>query len=252
MSVIDLVAKAVSRPAGRIVEAPVREIVEEALRHASLASPQDVQGLRSDLAKFTAQLHELRNQLSSLTDSVKAVQSEVENAEMLAHEANRKAEAALAMAREGEVHDLARDAANQANAAQEAVIAALAKLSALETRQAPPADPPVASPAATPPADEDDDDSRPGRKSLEHLGCKVEGCTEQHRSKGFCSRHYQAWRRSKLDGYVAPLGLISHEGRVVRVPVSYEGDAYTISGKGRAMKIRIGKNNVDYDVVNRA
>jgi hypothetical protein len=31
--------------------------------------------------------------------------------------------------------------------------------------------------------------------------CKVEGCNEPHRSRGFCGRHYQQWRRGKLLGY---------------------------------------------------
>jgi hypothetical protein len=31
--------------------------------------------------------------------------------------------------------------------------------------------------------------------------CKVDGCTEPYRSKGFCGRHYQAWRRGSLAGF---------------------------------------------------
>jgi hypothetical protein len=33
--------------------------------------------------------------------------------------------------------------------------------------------------------------------------CKVEGCNEPYRSKGFCGRHYQQWRRGRLLGYDA-------------------------------------------------
>lgn len=246
---IDLVAKAVSRPAGRVVEAPVREIVEEALRHANLVNPQDVQAVRTELTKLTAQLHELRNQLGALTDAVKAVQSEVEGAESLARDASRMAEGALALAREGEAHQMAKDAASQANAAQQALSAALARLAALESQHGSPAAPPAPVAAPAHPPAEDDDESRPGRKSLEHLGCKVEGCTEHHRSKGFCSRHYQAWRRSRLEDYVGPMGIIVHDGHSYRVAVALEAEAYAISGKGKSLKIKIGKGNVDYDVV---
>lgn len=31
--------------------------------------------------------------------------------------------------------------------------------------------------------------------------CKVDGCTDPYRSKGFCGRHYQAWRRGSLAGF---------------------------------------------------
>jgi len=30
------------------------------------------------------------------------------------------------------------------------------------------------------------------------LTCKVAGCDEPYRSKGFCARHYQQWRRGRL------------------------------------------------------
>jgi len=33
--------------------------------------------------------------------------------------------------------------------------------------------------------------------------CKVDGCTDPYRSKGFCGRHYQAWRRGSLAGFPA-------------------------------------------------
>jgi hypothetical protein len=36
--------------------------------------------------------------------------------------------------------------------------------------------------------------------------CRVPGCTERHRAKGFCARHYQQWRRSSLDNFVGPDG----------------------------------------------
>jgi hypothetical protein len=31
--------------------------------------------------------------------------------------------------------------------------------------------------------------------------CQVRGCTGDVRSKGFCSKHYQAWRRGRLEGF---------------------------------------------------
>ena len=37
-------------------------------------------------------------------------------------------------------------------------------------------------------------------------GCRVAGCDNNHRSKGFCSPHYQRWRRGTLPGFVMPDG----------------------------------------------
>ena len=31
--------------------------------------------------------------------------------------------------------------------------------------------------------------------------CAVEGCHEKVRSRGLCGRHYQQWRRGRLEGY---------------------------------------------------
>lgn len=31
--------------------------------------------------------------------------------------------------------------------------------------------------------------------------CKVPGCNAPYRSKGFCGRHYQQWRRGRLEGF---------------------------------------------------
>lgn len=38
-------------------------------------------------------------------------------------------------------------------------------------------------------------------KLSESKTCKVDGCTDAYRSKGFCGRHYQAWRRGSLAGF---------------------------------------------------
>lgn len=32
-------------------------------------------------------------------------------------------------------------------------------------------------------------------------GCKVPGCTGQHRARGFCGKHYQMWTRGTLPGF---------------------------------------------------
>ena len=36
------------------------------------------------------------------------------------------------------------------------------------------------------------------------LFCKVPECEERYRSKGFCARHYQQWRRGRLEAFPYP------------------------------------------------
>lgn len=38
-----------------------------------------------------------------------------------------------------------------------------------------------------------------GRPSKKHLVCEAPGCNEPHRSKGFCSTHYQRHRRNTIE-----------------------------------------------------
>ena len=46
------------------------------------------------------------------------------------------------------------------------------------------------------------DRSRVGRPRLDRK-CKVPGCGFPHVAQGFCSKHYQAWRRRKMNGAAA-------------------------------------------------
>ena len=81
------------------------------------------------------------------------------------------------------------------------------------------------------------------------LGCKVHGCKDEHRSKGFCSKHYQGWRRGKIAGYVGPEGLVTHGKGTVQVDKKLGGNAAKFSGKGKAMKVMVNKNSVSYKLV---
>lgn len=68
--------------------------------------------------------------------------------------------------------------------------------------------------------------------------CIVVDCGGLVRSKGFCSAHYQQWRRGTLDGFVGQDGHVRVGKRTVRVsddfggrPVTMEGDVLLIDGK---------------------
>jgi hypothetical protein len=75
---------------------------------------------------------------------------------------------------------------------------------------------------------------------LSHLTCQIHGCKADHRSKGFCSKHYQTWRRGMLKGYVGPKGAITQGKINILVDKKLSGKAYKSSGKGKTLQITVG------------
>lgn len=61
--------------------------------------------------------------------------------------------------------------------------------------------------------------------------CRVADCGQLVRSKGFCSAHYQQWRRGTLKGFVGQDGLAEVEGRIVHLPPDHAGGAVTVDGR---------------------
>jgi outer membrane murein-binding lipoprotein Lpp len=63
--------------------------------------------------------------------------------------------------------------------------------------------PPTSSAQMEPPPSKPAEKKAPGTRAKErnktrNKGCKVKGCPNKHRSKGFCNKHYQQWRRGTL------------------------------------------------------
>ena len=61
--------------------------------------------------------------------------------------------------------------------------------------------------------------------------CHVDGCDLPVRSKGFCAKHYQAWRRGRLSGFIDPEGmlLLDDKGLKVKVDKRYGAEAATFT-----------------------
>ena len=183
MAIREIVAGIIAGPAGRVVEAPVREIVHEVLRQHNLARPEDlhrvnseVTGLRGEVQSLQGRVDDLLNKLDTLTAPAKAAPKPA------AKKAAPKKAAPKPAAKKG----------------------------------------------------------KRGRPSLSHLTCKIHGCKGDHRSKGFCSKHYQTWRRGMLKGYVGPKGAITHGKTQLIVDKKLSGKAYKTSGKGKTLKITVG------------
>lgn len=141
MSLTDLFASRLSRPAGRVLDAPIRDIVHEVLKEHGYASPAEVQALRDEVRDMRGRVDGMEKRLADL--------------QHLAEQA--RAEANLA---------------RQARASEAPV--------------------PAAAPSTPAPAP---------LSAAPRGGCQVPGCNETVRSKGFCSAHYQQWRRGTLAGF---------------------------------------------------
>ncbi|MDG1480502.1 MAG: hypothetical protein P8R54_12975 [Myxococcota bacterium] len=86
MPIRDILAAALSRPAGRVVDGPVRDIVNEILADHGYASPAelaalkaDADGLRGRLGSVDARLAELESAAVALQESVDALRAELAN-----------------------------------------------------------------------------------------------------------------------------------------------------------------------------
>ncbi|MCB9779033.1 MAG: hypothetical protein H6742_10750 [Alphaproteobacteria bacterium] len=78
MPLSDVISAALSGPAGRIVEGPVRNIVAEVLRDHGYASPAEVQALKDDLTGLQDTISSLSAQVAALTAQAEALKAEAD------------------------------------------------------------------------------------------------------------------------------------------------------------------------------
>lgn len=63
-------------------------------------------------------------------------------------------------------------------------------------------------------------------------GCRVPGCGEAVRAKGFCGKHYQKFKRSTLDGFVGVDGIVVQDGVRFRVGEHRAAEAVQVRVEG--------------------
>lgn len=151
--------------------------------------------------RLGARLDRLETHLSEAWLNARLLRSREDLVAELGPRIDARAERALVDAR-------LKDLLGQLNAAVAANAALAARVEALErapqaTAPAEAAAPEAAAPEAAPeaaPAPAASAEPAPAPEA-DRAGCKVPGCEDPIRSKGFCARHYQKWRRGSLEGF---------------------------------------------------
>jgi hypothetical protein len=230
MAILDLFAGIVSGPAARVVEAPVRDLVDEILRQQDIARPQEVAQLKREIQGLSKDLAGMVSTLENVQKALEALQSKADKPKAAAEPAPKK------VAKKAAAKPAPKKVAKK-------VAAKPAPKKVAKKVAAKPAPKKVAKKVVTA------SPGKRGRPSMSTLGCKFRGCKEEHRSKGFCSKHYQGWRRGKITGYVGPEGLAAHGKITVQVDKKLGGHAAKFDGKGKAMKVIVNKKSVAFKVV---
>lgn len=203
MSVFDRILERLSGPAGRVLDAPIREVVQEVIRDGGYASPAEVDALRAEAGALKTRADALDARLRELDTLLDAA----------------RADAAAARDEASRAREAAATSEARANASD-------ARVFELEQRLA-------SAPAAQvtrAPADEPTLKAAPPRAASP---CKVTDCGDPVRSKGFCSAHYQQWRRGTLRGFVGQEGLaLLPDGEAVTVSEAHAGASIArVNGK---------------------
>lgn len=231
-------ASFLSAPAARLLERDLRELVEDILATRAFARTSDLEALRADMppvnrdrSSADARLEALETELEALKKKLGMTMGAVQAATTQLQHAQKSIDQA---------RSAAAQASQQATTARATAEAALDGLTVLEDALHPPAPH-----ERMPPPDGGDEAMSTVRAiaepSTDALSCQVPDCRGAHRAKGFCGRHYQQYRRNKLDGFVGPDGIVPLEGRAYQVDKALAGHAASLTGT----TVTVGGHAVD-------
>jgi hypothetical protein len=192
--------------AGKTVEAPLRAIVHEVLREQGYASPAELQALRDEARDLKGRLDRLDSKVAELGRLLDAARADVQAARDDATAARLEAGVARSEAGKGGGQD------DRVPALQSELERLAAHFSGMSAQAAP-------------------SHEREPLSAAPRGSCKVEGCDQGVRSKGFCSAHYQQWRRGTLKGFVGLDGDVEVDGHTLKIDPEYAGGAVRLDGE---------------------
>jgi len=180
MGIRSTLASFLASPASNAMEPDIRRVVEEALA-ARPAPSVDTSELEDRVAKLEKKLNMAMGAVQAATAQIMALKKDLEAVHATANQASQHATTARATA----------EAAADGVTGAEEQIAALAKnlgkkASASGTKA------PASKPAKKAPAKKTS-----SRKAAPET-CTLDGCSNKHRARGYCAKHYQQWKRGTL------------------------------------------------------
>ena len=130
MPLTDILSAALSRPAGRVVDGPVRDIVDEVLRDKGFAGPVELDRMRTDLGQLRTELGALAARVAATEGEAAALRADRGTLERQVEAATARAAAAEKRAQAAETslaEALERAAAAEEKAGRVAGLAAAAE-----------------------------------------------------------------------------------------------------------------------------
>lgn len=234
MALSDFVASRLSRPAGRVLDAPIRDIIHEILKEAGYASPAEIQALRDTLKDMKGQLDALERKAATLTASLEQANKQLENFPSLVEERLVPIEARLTVlpaSVETRLEDI--EARLNAPPAPPVVLPEADAMVVSEAPETPSTDSiaeihaEAASVDAASIAQAMTTETAP-LSAAAPADCKVAGCDQPVRARGFCSPHYQQWRRGTLKGFIPGDGTILVDGQSISLGTERAASAYEV------------------------
>ncbi len=171
-----------------------REWVEDLLAEHNFVRASELADLREEVARSNA-----GGDTSALEAEVAALKKKL-NMAMGAIQAST-ASLMTTKATAEEAHKLATRADQRANSANAAAEAATDGVSGVEERLAALVENLGSATTADAPktAKKAPKKGAKAKKKAEDDTCSVKGCTNKHRAKGYCAKHYQQWKRGTLN-----------------------------------------------------
>lgn len=225
MGIRSTLSALVSAPIAAAIEARVRAIVDDALAQRDVVDAAEVRELTAAVSAARTSADSLKRDIASAQASVSALSASLPEP----GEAGGGLGDALAEARR-----TLDDLSDRLVAVADQITRAEARADRA-TEDATHASSLVARPAGAP--------AGAGPSVSKDRGCKVPGCTADHRARGFCGKHYQMWKRSTLPGFVGEDGTLftQVDGPRWKVALALAGEVGVLEGS----VVRVGGVVVD-------